>query len=68
MTRLDDERLRVVQIACGSFHGDDGTGSYTLYALTEDGRIWSQSQSLEWDEEPPIPDQRSQWQRRKGER
>lgn len=57
MSEFDDGRLRIVQIACAS-----SAQGPVLYALTEDGRVWSQFKAT-WDEEPPIPAQRSQWQR-----
>jgi hypothetical protein len=58
MSRIDDGRLKVVQIAvCGPF----GDGSHMLYALTEDGRVWCQWSGT-WLEEPPIEDKPSDWQ------
>lgn len=50
----EDGRLRVVQIACGSRFGDDGL-THTLYALTEDGRVWG-LRGAEWQEKPPVPE------------
>ncbi|MGH3077237.1 MAG: RCC1-like domain-containing protein [Gaiellaceae bacterium] len=44
-----ERRLRVVQIACGG-RGEDG---HTLYALTEDGRVWGNFDGT-WLEEGPI--------------
>jgi hypothetical protein len=55
MSTLDDGRLRVVQIACGSWSDRDGGGSHVLYALTEDGRVWRQRGDV-WLDEPPVRD------------
>lgn len=64
MDSLDDGRLKVVQIACGSL--DE---KHVLYALTEDGRIWYQVDGAgvdpPWFEEPPIPAGASQWRRKR---
>ena len=46
----EDGRLRVGQIACGY-----DRLTHTLYALTEDGRVWS-LRGTEWQEKPPVPE------------
>jgi hypothetical protein len=50
-TGLAAARPKVVQIACGAQQG----GGHLLYALTEDGRVWSEEKG-EWFEVAPILD------------
>lgn len=51
MSRVWREPGKVVQIACGVNVAADGSYSHVLYALTEDGGIWSREDPYaDWDE------------------
>ncbi len=47
---------KIIQIAaCGTENTQSTQANLRVYALCDDGTIWSMSETQDWIKEPPIP-------------